>query len=101
MRARNHATNDAYLADPGGKEERLALTEHETKLETIIQHLRLRDGLDKHYYTARFGAAPEIDFALSLRLLAERGLIEDTGAAIRPTREGFSLNNEIGTALIP
>ncbi|MBI2433463.1 MAG: hypothetical protein HYV26_11385, partial [Candidatus Hydrogenedentes bacterium] len=100
VRARNHATIDAYLAAPGEKEECLGLTEREIMLETIIQHLRLRDGLDKHYYTARFGTAPEVDFALPLRLLAGRGLIEDTATVIRPTREGFTLNNEIGTALL-
>ena len=45
VRARNAITTDAYLRNPGQKIEALALGPEEERLETLIQHFRLRDGL--------------------------------------------------------
>ena len=100
VRARNHANVTAYCERPGEKGESLPLGETEVKLETLIQHLRLRTGLGKTAYLQRFGTAVETDFGLQLEALTRRGLLEDTGAAYAPTAEGFYLNNEIGLALV-
>jgi oxygen-independent coproporphyrinogen-3 oxidase len=123
VRARNRISTSSYLAGilgapaslpacldaatasvppcgPGGKEESLLLTGVEIRLETVIQHLRLRAGLERAYYARRFGRALDEDFGAALRRLVDRGLIEDDGEAIRPTAQGFYLNNEIGLELV-
>lgn len=100
VRARNHANLDDYLRDPGGKEESLPLTRREIQVETLIQHFRLRDGLPHARYTARFGTTPAEDFGDALTALTHRGLLTDDGTTLRPTPEGFYLNNEIGLALV-
>lgn len=100
VRSRNTRDIGRYLAAPGEKEERLALSEREVRVETVIQHLRLRAGLPRAYYRARFGADVDADFGAALCQLAARGLVADDGACIAPTGAGFELNNEIGLALV-
>lgn len=100
IRARNAVTTDAYLRAPGAKSEALTLTPEEERLETLIQHFRLRAGLPKAAYAARFGRPVEADFGDAIRALIGRGLLEEQESFIRPTRAGYYLNNEIGLALI-
>ncbi|MCL4694997.1 MAG: hypothetical protein KJ060_21105, partial [Candidatus Hydrogenedentes bacterium] len=100
VRARNHVKLEAYLADPGGKCEELELSDREIRLETVIQYLRLAEGLPRRTYTERFGRNVLDDFGEAISHLCERGLIADTGSALRPTERGFELNNEIGLALV-
>ncbi|MBI1319967.1 MAG: radical SAM family heme chaperone HemW [Candidatus Hydrogenedens sp.] len=100
VRARNHPGADDYLRAPGEKAEALRLSDHEVKLETVIQHLRLRTGLPRDYYAQRFGEPVEAEFGPALASLAARGLLADDGKVITPTREGFYLNNEIGLELV-
>lgn len=100
VRARNHVKLETYLADPGGKCEALALSDRESRIETVIQYLRLADGLPKRAYAERFGHSVDTDFGDTLGQLATRGLVVDTGDAIQPTERGFELNNEIGLALV-
>jgi oxygen-independent coproporphyrinogen-3 oxidase len=100
VRARNAVQTDAYLRAPGAKSEALAISPAEERLETLIQHFRLRDGLPKAAYEQRFGRPVAEDFGPALDALVARGLLEEDEAAIRPTAEGFYLNNEIGLALI-
>ena len=100
VRARNLSKYRAYLETPGAKEEALHLRLDEVKVETAIQALRLAEGLDKTRYASRFGCEVEADFGPQLRELVARGLIEEDTQAIRPTRKGFELNNEIGLALV-
>lgn len=100
VRARNHPDLDAYLSDPGGKIEALQLDEHEIRLETVIQHLRLTGGLPRAGYERRFGSPVEADFGEALRELRARGLVEERPERIVPTEIGFDLNNEIGLALV-
>ena len=99
-RVRNHGDTARYLADPGGKEEVIPLSARECKVETLIQHFRLRSGIGKGYYAARFGADLHADFGGGLDALVGRGLVEETDTHFRPTAEGFYLNNEIGLALL-
>lgn len=100
VRSRNRSSAADYLRNPGEKEERLALSPHEIRLETVIQHLRLRAGLSRDYYRRRFGEEVEQEFGDALRLLVERGLIVLSEERIQPTAEGYYLNNEIGLALV-
>ena len=100
VRARNAPDIDGYLRAPGAKSESLRLTDREIKVETLIQHFRTRRGLPRADYIARFGAAPEAEFAAPLAALAARELIEDDGDTLRPTRTGYELNNEIGLAIV-
>ena len=76
------------------------MSEEEIRLETLIQHLRLRAGIEKAYYLERFGRALGEDFGASLESLKRRGLIEEARGAVRPTQQGFYLNNEIGLGLV-
>lgn len=100
VRARNTVQLEEYMAEPGRKAERLCLTEREIRLETVIQHFRLRGGLPKRAYVERFGHSVFADHGGALHGLLARGLLEQDAGAIRPTRQGFELNNEIGLALV-
>jgi oxygen-independent coproporphyrinogen-3 oxidase len=100
VRARNSVSTAAYLENPRKKDEFLVLTSEEIRLETVIQHLRLESGLERAYYERRFGRTLDEDFGAALARLAERGLVEDDGLIIRPTAQGFYLNNEIGLELV-
>jgi oxygen-independent coproporphyrinogen-3 oxidase len=89
VRARNLANVDAYCARPGEKGEALTLTEDEVKIETLIQHFRLRSGLPKSAYAERFGTPIETDFGPQLRALVARGLLCEHPDAYAPTPTGF------------
>lgn len=100
IRARNHCVTAKYLANPGEKEEWLPLSEREIRVETLIQHFRLRAGLSKTYYRRRFGGDVREDFGPQCDALIRRGLLIEDAESIRPTQTGFALNNEIGLALV-
>lgn len=100
VRARNVVDTDAYLAQPGRKQESLVLEEREVRVETLIQYLRLRDGLPKAAYEARFKTSIQEDFGSVIEGLKARSLISEDAERICPTAEGFYLNNEIGLALV-
>ena len=99
-RLRNVTDYETYLACPGKKVEALALSDREVRIETVIQHLRLKEGLPRSYYAGRFGVAVEEDFGGELASLQERELIEIIEDRYCPTRKGYELNNEIGLALV-
>lgn len=100
VRGRNAVKTAEYIAAPGRKSEALALTEEEIRVETLIQYFRLRAGLPKAEYHRRFGVEVQQDFGPKLAALVRRGLLQDEEETIRPTREGFYLNNEIGLVLV-
>jgi len=100
VRARNHESTDRYLDAPGEKSETLPLSDYEIRLETVIQELRLVDGLSRTAYLERFGNTVDGDFGPVLDQLVTRGLLVTDGDRIRPTALGFDLNNEIGLALV-
>lgn len=100
IRSRNLSRFRDYERDPGGKSEALKLTPSEIRVETVIQHLRLREGLEKRVYVERFGRSLEADYGEAIRGLVQRGLLEDEDGCMRPTLKGFEQNSEIGLALL-
>jgi len=50
--------------------------------------------------TRRFGRDVRVDFAGPIDALIARGLVEEDAQCIRPTLQGFVLNNEIGLTLV-
>ena len=100
VRSRNSTRINRYLTQPGEKVESLPLEEREIQVETLLQYFRTRCGLPREDYVVRFGHPVEEDFGPTLAGLVQRGLLEDDGEAIRPTRRGYELNNEIGLALV-
>ncbi len=100
VRSRNLCDTDAYLAAPGKKMETLGLSRDEIKVETVIQHMRLRDGMTVDQYDSRFGTLVYEDFGEQIEALVSKGLVLVYSGRIRPTRKGFELNNEIGLAMV-
>ncbi len=70
-------------------------------VETLIQRLRLRDGIDCESFEGRFGVHPEELFNGTFSELVDLGLLEQTPGAIRPTTRGFHLASEIALKVLP
>lgn len=100
IRSRNTESIKEYLESPEMKIESLSLTSKEIRTETLIQHFRLKCGLNKAEYMLRFGRTPRDDFAIELEDLIKRGLLEENETFIYPTTKGIELNNEIGLVLV-
>lgn len=100
VRARNHPAIRRWREAPGEKAEALPLARREQQTETLIQGLRLAEGIAHTRYEARFGVPIRQDFAAPMDALLARGLIEDSGTALRPTPAGFEWNDDIGLALV-
>lgn len=100
IRSRNTTDLERYLHKPGIRDEELHLSDREIRVETVIQHLRLKDGLRKADYLNRFGSEIRADFGASIDNLIGRGLVVENEEALHPTAQGFELNNEIGLALV-
>lgn len=100
IRARNHPALRRWHEHPGGKHEEFVLSRQEQQVETVIQGLRLAEGIRHERYEARFGTKLAEDFAEPLAHLTRLGLILDDGLVLRPTRRGFELNDTIGLALV-
>ncbi|UCD56388.1 MAG: coproporphyrinogen III oxidase family protein, partial [Candidatus Hydrogenedentota bacterium] len=73
---------------------------HMQAVETIIQRLRLRKGIDCTAFRARFGFHPGETFGDSLQGLVELGLLEDDGFTIKSSLKGWHLANEIALKLL-
>ncbi len=70
-------------------------------LETIIQRLRLSDGIDCRDFEARFGVHPMDVFGEKLDELLNLGLLEWAGEQIKCSVKGWLLANEIALRLLP
>jgi oxygen-independent coproporphyrinogen-3 oxidase len=70
-------------------------------VETMIQRLRLREGIDCAAFTKRFGFPPEDMLGDSLGELLELGLLEHDGTAIRCSLSGWHLANEVALRILP
>ncbi len=70
-------------------------------IETIIQRLRLKDGIDCAVFQARFGLHPTELFGDCLEELVESGLLEYSSNTIKPSLTGWHLANEIALRILP
>ena len=89
-----------YIKEQGANLQTEVLCVREQKIETLIQHFRLREGIAEAYYKKRFGESIDYVFEGPLNALQKRGLIRRLEGYICPTDQGFYLNNEIGLALV-
>lgn len=100
LRTANLSGLKDYVDHPGHKSEVTRLDLLDEEVETLIQHFRLREGISTEYYETRFGESMDKNFGAPLRILTERGLLESHEGRIRPTAQGFYLNDEIGLLLV-
>jgi oxygen-independent coproporphyrinogen-3 oxidase len=70
-------------------------------VETMIQRLRLRDGIDCESFEDRFGVHPAELFNGTFGELVDLGLLEQASNTIRPTTRGFHLASEIALKVLP
>jgi oxygen-independent coproporphyrinogen-3 oxidase len=77
------------------------ISPHMQAVETILQRLRLREGIDCRAFAERFGVHPEHVLSDSLSELVELELIEKTPGAIRPRLKGWHLANEVALKILP
>lgn len=74
---------------------------HMQAVETIIQRLRLREGIDCAAFEQRFGAHPTAFFGESLPTVLELGLIEQRDGFVIPSVAGWHLANEVALRCLP
>jgi oxygen-independent coproporphyrinogen-3 oxidase len=70
-------------------------------IETMIQRLRLREGVDRAEFEARFAMHPEELFGGRFGELIDLGLLEQTPDSIRSTTRGWHLANEVALMALP
>lgn len=99
-RMRNTPRYPLYLSCPGQKAEDVNIDRREQQVETLIQHMRLREGVEDAYFRLRFGVSFMDTFGEAIAALTQRGLLRHEQGRLWPTNEGFYLNNEIGLALL-
>ena len=77
------------------------ISPHMQAVESILQQLRLREGVDCRAFTERFGLPPEEMLGNSLPELFELGLLEHGSDRIRPRLRGWHLANEVALKILP
>ncbi|MBI5115161.1 radical SAM family heme chaperone HemW [Candidatus Poribacteria bacterium] len=70
-------------------------------IETIIQRLRLKDGVDSDSFAGRFGISLEKALGSSLSDLTGLGLLEWDGQTIKSSAKGWHLANEVALRILP
>ena len=77
------------------------ISPHMQAVETIIQRLRLREGIDCRVFMERFGVHPEEILGGSLPELIGLDMLEQTSDAIRARPKGWHLANEVALKILP
>lgn len=67
----------------------------EAQKEMLMLALRLSEGLSREAYRMRFEEALDRRFGEILRRLVRRGLVEDDGVAVRLSKTGLDLANQV------
>jgi oxygen-independent coproporphyrinogen-3 oxidase len=70
-------------------------------VETLIQRLRLREGVDRAAFLSRFGLDPKEIFKDSFGELVAMGLLEQTADTVRSPLKGWRLANEVAMKALP
>ncbi|NLN93735.1 MAG: radical SAM family heme chaperone HemW [Candidatus Hydrogenedens sp.] len=99
-RLQNTPFTDSYIADPLHKMETQKLSVLQLKLETLIQHMRLREGISEAYFFQRFQEDISVLFGKVLQKLVEDRFIRYNDGVYYPTRKGFYLNDSLALALV-
>ncbi len=71
------------------------LTREEEMEEYCFLHLRMREGIDKNEYTARYGESIEARYGAVIRDLKGKGLLKETEERIILTKRGVALGNTV------
>ncbi len=99
VRCRNVPDARAYVeAIEAGRDpavERELRSRDDQMRETMMLSLRLREGVDRARFRARFGADPCERFGSTIGGFVELGLVEVDAAAIRLTRRGLLLADSV------
>lgn len=82
-------------------ESRERLTGRALLAETIIQGLRMLDGIDLAEFAARTGANLRSEFEAEIDRLSRRGLVEVSDGRLRVTRTGLLLMNDVAMEFLP
>jgi oxygen-independent coproporphyrinogen-3 oxidase len=70
-------------------------------VESILQQLRLREGIDCRAFMERFGFPLEEVLGDSLPELVELSLLEHASGRVRPLLKGWHLANEVALKILP
>jgi len=98
-RSRRIAAPSDYIRAISSGSDAIEFTEHLTGRaylsETIIQGLRMLEGIDLNEFERRTGVDITKEFATQVNGLRDRGLIEIAGSRIRVTHTGLLLLNDV------
>ncbi len=76
------------------------LMREEEMEEYCFLHLRMREGIDKNGYAARYGEPIEAKYGAVIRDLKEKGLLKETENRIFLTKRGVALGNTVFEAFL-
>ncbi len=77
------------------------LTREEEMEEYCFLGLRMREGIDKNEYTARYGESIEARYGAVIRDLTKKGLLQETVEKISLTKRGVALGNTVFEEFLP
>ncbi|MCE5315292.1 MAG: radical SAM family heme chaperone HemW [Armatimonadota bacterium] len=92
---------DEMESGGGAIESAEHLTGRRYLAETLIQGLRMLDGIDLHKLTAKTCTDISNDFAKEIADLQSRGLVEYFDSHLRVTHSGLLLLNDVSETLLP
>lgn len=70
-------------------------------IESVIQRLRVREGIDCHAFMKRFGLLPQDVCGDALSELVELDLLDHGSERIRPRLKGWHLADEVALKILP
>ena len=104
IRQKNVASTEDYIgaiaAGRSVESERRVLTDQDRFEEAVFTRLRLTEGVDLDAIRARYGVDLWDRYAEDLRPFVDQGMLIYDGGAIRLTRDGMLLANEVMTVFI-
>src|SRR6185436_14295446 len=104
IRWKNVASTEEYIgaiaAGRSVESERSLLTDQERFEEAVFTRLRLTEGVDLDAIRARYGVDLWDRYAEDLRPFVDQGMLIYDGGAVRLTRDGMLLANEVMTVFI-
>ncbi len=104
-RARRVSSPRAYIDSISSDEDAIESSERLTGrallAETIIQGLRMLEGIDLHRFRAETCADLDAEFAGEIAALEERGLVERSQGRLKVTHQGLLLMNDVAMEFLP